>query len=505
MQIEARLISIVSLAVLIFVVLRVRAVAFGRDPAVSVQTVTEALQTGDYGKALRQARLLVRARPKDPRAWTLEGIVLSRMKRSEESLQAFNNALRLQRDYLPAVEGAAQIEYNNKHSAEASRLLEHLVRHQPGNETAHAMLGVLYFERKDCSSAISHFEKSSEVIHNDLPALIEFGRCLLREHRALEAVPVFRRVLALQPVDWYMRYNLGVAEFQAHKYSETLQTLQPLLKEPHPNVDALNLASACYEAQNQTAKAVAALRRAIVLAPTDVRNYMDLGAISLDHGSFQVGIDIMDAGLRLMPNSWQLHAERGVLYVQLGDYQKAREDFEHASRLQPSQQMSSVAMGFELIQQNHLRQSMSYVQARLQQSPNDAVLNYLLAEILIRKGVRPGSPEFEKAVHAASRATRLKPDFVPARDDLAQLEMMAGHMQEVIVESKSALAADPSDQTAVYHLIVAYRNTHQTAKVAELVRHLAALSMAAQKQREQRNRVRLQVSSSPREGSNGSK
>jgi tetratricopeptide (TPR) repeat protein len=505
MQSKARLISIVSLVALVFVVAHVEAAAFSRHPVVSVQTVTEALQTGDYAKALSQVRLLVRTRPKDPRAWTLEGIVLSRMKRTEESLQAFNNALRLQRDFLPAVEGAAQSEYNNHHSAEASRLLEQLVRRQPSNETAHAMLGVLYFERKDCSSAISHFEKSSEVIHTNLPTLIEFGGCLLREHRALEAVPVFRRVLALQPVDLHMRYNLGVAEFQAQKYSATLQTLQPLLKEPHPNVDALNLASACYEAQNETAKAVESLRRAIVLAPTDVRNYLDLGAISLDHGSFQAGIDIIDTGLRLMPNSWQLHAVRGVLYVQIGDYQKATEDFEHARRLQPSQQMSSVAIGLELIQQNHLHQSMSYVQARLQHSPNDAVLNYLLAEILIRMGVRPGSLEFQEAVRAARRAIKLKPDFVLARDDLAQLEMMAGHMQEVIAESKAALAADPSDQTAVYHLIVAYRSTHQTAKVAQLVRHLAALSMAAQRQREQRNRVRLQVSGAPSEGSDGSK
>lgn len=503
MRIQVRFFAIISLAVLLLVAAPVPAIT-GQGP-VSVQAVTEALRSKNYEKALSLARQLVRVQPKDPRGWTLEGIILSETNRSQEGLKAFQNALRLQPDFLPALEGAAQIEYGSHHHASASRLLERIVRLRPQDQTAHAMLGVLSFEKKDCSAAVSHFQKSSAVIHDNLLALREFGGCLMRQHRASEAVPVFSRIFALQPDDWHSRYNLGVAEYQAHEYAKSVQTLQPLLEGPSPNVDALNLAANCYEAQSETGKAVTTLRRAILLAPTDVRNYLDMGTISLDHGSFQVGIDVINAGLQLMPNSWRLHAERGVLYVQLGDYKKATADFELANRLQPSQQMSSVAMGIELIQQNQLGHSLEYVRKHLKQDPNDAVLNYLLAEILIRKGVRPGSPEFQEAVRAARHATKVKPDFVLARDDLAQLEIMAGHMNEVIAESNRALAADPSDQTAVYHLIVAYRRTHQTAKLASMVKRLTALSKAAQKQNEKRNRVRLVVSSLPAEGSNASK
>jgi tetratricopeptide (TPR) repeat protein len=503
MRIEARFVSTATLAGLLFL-----GVPFpltrAQAPAVTVQEITEALRSGNNERALSLARRLVNAQPQNPRAWTLEAIALSRMKRNQESLKAFQNALRLQPDFLPALEGAAEIEYDNHHMAAASHLLQRLVLLQPDDQTAHAMLGVLSFEKKDCSSAVSHFAKSRAVLHDSPSALREFGGCLLREHLAPEAVPVFSRLLALQPSAQHSRYNLGVAQFQAHQYAETLQTLEPLLEDPHPNVDALNLAAASYEAQNQTAKAVAALRKAMALAPTDVRNYLDLGTISLDHGSFDVGITVMNAGLHFIPNSWRLHAERGVLYIQTGDYEKATRDFELAGRLQPSQQMSSVAMGIELIQQNHLDRSLSYVRKRLQQSPNDAVLNYLVAEIFIRKGVRPGSPEFEKAVRAATRATRLKPDFVLARDDLAQLEILAGNMQAAIDESNRALATDPSDQTAVYHLLVAYRKTHQTAKAAAMAKRLAVLSRTAQKQREERNRVRLVVGNAPSPVPNGS-
>lgn len=499
---ESRCISILVRAFVSFsmvLALDVRA----QTQAASAQTVTEALRSGNLEMALRLAQQFVEAQPKDPRAWALEGIVLTTMKRTGDGLKAFQNALRLQPDFLPALEGAAQIEYNSRHAASARPLLERIVRLRPDDPTAHAMLGVLSFEAKDCNAAVAHFEKSKDVIQDNVTALSEFGGCLLEDRHAAEAVPVFSRILALQPADWHSRYNLGVAEYQADHYAQAITTLQPLLQEPHPNVDALNLAASCFEAQGETDKAVAALRRAIILAPTDVRNYLDLGTISLDHGSYQVGIDVVNAGLRLMPNSWQLHAERGVLYVQLENYTKATADFELASRLKPSQQMSSVAMGIELIQQNHLDRSLTYVREHLQQDPDNAVLNYLLAEIMIRKGVHPGSPEFEEALKAATRAVKKKPDFVLAYDDLAQLELMAGRMDDVIRESRRALEVDPSDQTAIYHMIVAYRRTHRTAEVAEMVKRLAAISMAAQKQREKQNRVRLVVGTAPGQGPNG--
>lgn len=504
MSIKARTWGIAALAALLLVAV-LPATITASGPEVSSQAVTQALRSGDYQKALSLAHLLVEAQPQDPRNWTLEGIVLSESKRPQEALTAFKKALHLQPNFLPALEGAAEIEYNSHHRASATRLLERLVHLRPDDQTAHAMLGVLSYERKDCSAAVSHFEKSNAVIQSSLVALKEYGSCLMRERKPSEAVPVFSRILVLRPDDWHSRYNLGVTEYQAHQYAKALQTLQPLLKGPGQNADALNLAASCYEELNETAKAVAALRQAIVLAPTDVRNYLDLGIISLDHGSFQAGVDIVDAGLRIMPNSWQLHAERGVLDVQMGNYKQATADFELASHLQPSQQMSNVAMGIELIQQNHLDRSLSFVRKRLKQDPNDATLNYLLAEILIRKGVHPGAPEFQEAVNAARRATKAKPDFVLARDDLAQLEMMEGHMQEVIHQSKLALASDPTDQTAVYHLLVAYRSTHQTAGVAAMVKRLAELSKLAQKKREQRNRVRLVVGSLPAEQSKASK
>jgi tetratricopeptide (TPR) repeat protein len=477
----------------------------GQNSSVRVQAIANALRIQDYETALNLTRVLVQTQPNDPRNWTLEGIVFLDMKRTQEGLRAFQSALRLQPDYIPALEGAAQVQYNSQYPASARPLLERLIELRPQDQMVHAMLGALAYQDKRCSSAVTHFRKGGTVIQNNLTALSELGGCLLRLHRAAEAVAVFARITTLQTEDWHSRYNLAVAEFEANEYAEAVQSLQPLLEKPHGNAAMLNLAASCYEAQDKIPQAVATLRRAMLLAPYDVQNYLDLAAISLDHGSFRAGIDVLDVGLGRLPHSWKLHAARGVLYVQLGNFKEANADFELASRLQPSQQTANIAMGIALVQEHHLNKSLNFVRSRLRKSPNDAALDYLLAEILIRKGVTPGSPEFEEAIQAATRAKKLNPDFVLARDDLAQLQLVAGHLHAAIRESQRALAVDPSDRTAVYHLIVAYRRTHQTAAVAALTKRLAVLSNAALKRDEQRNRVRLVVNDLPADGLHPSK
>ena len=45
---------------------------------------------------------------------------------------------------------------------------------------------------------------------------------------------------------------------------------------------------------------------------------------------------MIDAGLKLQPAAAQLYVARGVLYVQLAEYDKAEADFERAEQLDPS-------------------------------------------------------------------------------------------------------------------------------------------------------------------------
>ena len=196
--------------------------------------------------------------------------------------------------------------------------------------------------------------------------------------------------------------------------------------------------SAAHEALGETPQAVALLRQAVLLDPRNVNLYLDFASLSFTHQSFQVGIDMINAGLTQLPDSGALYLARGVLYVQTAEYGKADADFARAERLDPGRALGSVARGLSQIQQNNLDQALVTIRAQLKVNSKDAFLHYVLAELLSRQGAQAGSPEFRDAVDAAAEAVRLKPDFVLARDVLSRLYLQAGQ-----VDRPSGSAASP--------------------------------------------------------------
>jgi tetratricopeptide (TPR) repeat protein len=436
------------------------------------------------------AEALTRAQPDDPRVWTLQGAALSRLGRGEESLRSYQQALDIRPDYLPALEGAAECEYAAG-KPEAKELLDRIIRIDPKNETAHAMLAAFSFKKKQCDQAISHFALGAHVISENPMALEQYGICLVHTRRLEEAAPIFGRVLDLQPQDWHNRYNLALIQYRTGHFAATIETLKPLVEGPAAVVDALNLIAAAYEASHDTPAAVAALRRAIDIAPRDVRNYLDLASLCMDHFAFQVGVDIVTAGLKVMPDSPELYAERAVLYAQLKKYEEAEADFEAANQLRPQQEFATVGLGITLLEKNDTQRSLEVLRARLKESPDEPTLNFLLAEVLARRGPAPGTPEFKEAEAAAHRSVNANATFAPAHDVLSRLYLRAGELTQSIEESRLALKFDPADRTAMYHLIGALQASGDKSEVPTLTARLRDAVAAETKNQAESNRFRI--------------
>jgi len=466
------------------------AFAGSQSASPTIESTIAALRTHDYSKALAMAQELTRARPDDPRVWTLQGAALSRLGRGEESLRSYQQALNVRPDYLPALEGAAECEYSAG-NPNAKDVLDRIIRVDPKNETAHAMLGSLSFKQKQCDQAISHFALGARVISDNPVALEQYGICLVHTRRLEEAAPIFRRVFDLQPQDWHNRYNLGLIQYRTGQFAAAIETLKPLAEGPAAEVDAVNLIAAAYEASHDTPAAAAALRRAIEMAPRDIRNYLDLASLCMDHFAFQVGVDIVTAGLKVMPDSPELYAERAVLHAQLKQYDRAEADFETANQLQPQQAFATVGLGITLLEKNDTQRSLEVIRARLKESPDEPTLNFLLAEVLARQGPAPGTPEFREAEATAQRSVNANATFAPAHDVLSRLYLRAGDPTRSIAESRLALKLDPTDRTAMYHLISALQASGDKSEVPALTDRLRDLAAAENKNQAESNRFRI--------------
>jgi tetratricopeptide (TPR) repeat protein len=277
----------------------------------------------------------------------------------------------------------------------------------------------------------------------------------------------------------------------AHEPEEALNTLQPLLETTSPNANTLELAATAYEDSKDTPQAVATLKRAILLDPHNVNLYLDFANLSSAHDSFQVGVDVLSDGIAQLSKAAPLYLARGVLYVQLAQFEKAESDFEVAHQIDPRQSLSSAAQALLAAQKDDLGRALATVEARLARKPNDALLLYLQADFLSQKGVGPSTPEFQLATRSARQAIALQHTLSGARTVLARLDLQAGNYREAVEECRKALEQNPKDQTALYHLIQGLRKTGDKGEIPDLLKRLAFVRRQASHEESERYRYKL--------------
>jgi tetratricopeptide (TPR) repeat protein len=477
--------KIASCAVLILLLSCVLAHA-GEDP---VGKVAAALRNREFDKALELLEGALQNSPGNAQLWTMQGVAFAGRGQNSQALTSFRHALKISPVDIPALQGAAQIEYDAG-SAAGIPLLERLLRLRPRDLTSHAMLAVLEYQQGNCAAASVHFETASSLFESRPPALHAYATCLVKLKRFEQAASVFQKSLALNPDDRRERRVLASIQLMAHQSLEALATLDPLLR-TDPEPQALELASAAYEDAHDTEKAVDALRQAILLDPQNAQLYVDFAAISATHQSFQVGIDVVNEGINLQPKAAPLYFARGVLYVQLAEYDKAQADFEKAYDLDPTQSLSVAAQGLAAVQRNDLSRALADVQEKLARKPGDPILLYLQADVFAQQGLVPGSPEFQTAMRSAKKAVALRPTLGPARGVLAKLYLQGGQYADAAAQCRKALEIDPKDQTALYHLIQALRKTDKKGEIPELLKQLALLRQQAAKDEREQYRYKL--------------
>jgi tetratricopeptide (TPR) repeat protein len=448
--------------------------------ASAMQEIGDALRASNYTAALQLIQPTLRKSPNDPRLLSMQGMALSGLRRAPEALASYKHALRISPDYLPALEGAAQIEYESDNK-NAIPLLRQILRTHPDDATSHAMLATMLYRLGNCREAVLHFDRSQSVLQSQPLALQQYGSCLAKVNRVDEAMAVFQKLVESNPTDTASRRRLAALQLTARRSKDAIATLQPLLLREPPDPRVAELASAAYEADQNTPEAVNVLNRAVAANPRDVDLYVELALLALDHHSFASGIEVMTSGLQVLPQAAPLYLERGILYVQLGDYAKAEADFAKASDLDPGQSVSEIARGKLAEQNGNLKEGLETIERELRKKPNDAFLLYMRAEILVQQGVKPGSPQFHLALQSARQAVSRQPQMLLARNLLSILYMSNGDFKASAEESRQVLKIDPDNESALYHLILAFRRQGDEAELPGLLKRLAQLHEAANK------------------------
>lgn len=468
-------------AALIFCAVVQGASAQSFDPQESFE---RAMVEHHFARALQILDSALEQHPADWNLWTLRGRVLVNMNRQKEALEAYRHAISLQASFIPALEGAAEIEYDSGNS-QAEETLHRIVTLQPDNQPAHAMLAELAYERHDCKNAVAHFDRAPDPVNQKSEALQQFGACLFKLNEPDQAATMFRRAVSLDPGNSDAAFDLGLSLLEAGHPADAIDALRPLADEPLPESDVLNLLGEAYESAHQTQEAIKVLRRAVELYPKDPQNYEYLASLCVKHYAYDIAGEVLDAGIVQLPESAPLRTMRGLVYMLTGQKSDAERSFNVATQLAPQDTYGRLGMGIALSFSGEGSSSVDVLREQVARNPNDADANYFLAQVLLQQSSEPGTPKYEEARRALRKALGAKPDFIQARFLEAKIDLQLHHDSDAIANLERIVKLDATFGNAIYLLLQAYARTgrkEDAKKLAISLHDILAAQLARQSQ-----------------------
>jgi tetratricopeptide (TPR) repeat protein len=441
-------------------------------------------------RLLEQIELGLKQQPSNPRLLAARGLALERLNRDRDALQSFEESLAISPKFLIALEGAAEITYRT-HDPKVSNYLSRILQQDPQNAAAHGMAGALAFEEHDCPEANRHFAEAESALSDNPLALAQWGECLLTADEPHIAAKQLGRSLRLRPQDKRVSYNFALALHLDHRDGEALGIAKTLAADS----DVLNLLGSIYASQDKVAEAIAAFRKATELDPKNEQNYIDLASLCLDHQSFDVAADIVNVGIANIPDSAALYTLRGAIAAQTSNLEQSAADFEEANRLKPDASYGDVGLSLLLGQRSQLDEAIAVIRSRLESAPNDAKLDFLLADLIMRKSDDPQQTGQDEARRLLIKAVRLQPDLAKAHAALGKLLLKSGQAEEAISELKVALEKEPNDRVALNQYVLALTRLHRTGEAKTAAERLRDVLSEDRRAEVRKNRIRIVRSS----------
>lgn len=430
-----------------------------------------ALNEHRYAEAVQIADSALKAHPADPWLWTLRGIALDGAGETTASLKSLNKALSLDAQYIPALKAASQVAYQH-HDPRASAFLSRLLALHPGEAAAHAMAGVLDFEAHNCTGAIAHFQKSAQFVLSTETSATEYAACLLKEHSTVDAIELLKRAYARFPASRVLRYDLGLVQSENGQNADALATLQPA---PDDDPGILNLRASVESSAGDLNAAFLDLKRAAEMDPLVERNYLDMALLCLDHNQEQRAADVLTVGIVHLPKDAVLYAVRGIAYAELSRYDDAEKDFGQAKELDPKGAFSELAHSVLYSEKNQPEQVEQSLRQQVHKAPDDPVMNTLLADLLIRQGALPSTPEFSEAKAAVAHALKGNPQYVEALILRAKIDSDENDFAGALDALERAAKVEPNNHTILNQELLIFRKLgrkQDSARVAQQLKNL---------------------------------
>ncbi len=182
--------------------------------------------------------LLISLKTKE--VWLKEGIALYNLKRYEEALAAYDQAIRLDPNYAYAYYDKGLSLYNLKRYEEALIAFDRAIRLDPNYADAYTGRGAALYELKRCEEALTILDQAIRLDPNSSYSYTGRGDTLYSLKRYEEALTAYDQAIRLDPnfVDAYIGRDGALGQLK--RYEEALAAYDQAIRLDPNSADAHN-------------------------------------------------------------------------------------------------------------------------------------------------------------------------------------------------------------------------------------------------------------------------
>jgi tetratricopeptide (TPR) repeat protein len=190
----------------------------------------EAVQAGKYEQSLSAFQEAIRLKPDYAKAWYNLGYAYNRLGQYDKAISAFQEAIRLKPDFIDAWVNLGNAYNRLEQYDKAISAFQEAIRLKPDFIGAWVNLGNTYNSLEQYDKAISAYREAIRLKPDDALAWANLGRPYYSLGQYDKAISAFQEAIRLKPDDALAWANLGITYDNLRQYDKAISALQEAIR-----------------------------------------------------------------------------------------------------------------------------------------------------------------------------------------------------------------------------------------------------------------------------------
>src|SRR5439155_3204587 len=263
--------------------------------------------------------------PGDPQPPALMGRVFLQQNKKTDARAAFEKALELGPEYLPALDQLVDLDLADKDYTGALQRVRKQIEKNPKAPELQLLSARIYQAQGAMNEVEAALLQAIDFQPGYRPAYLALARIYARSNRYPQAIEKLQGVVASNPKDVTALMEIGMIQSEMKDYAAAGQTYEKLLAiDPQFSPALNNLAYLCCEQLGRIEDAYKMARRARDLLPNDPAAADTLGWIACKRGEYSWALNLLQESAEKMPANAEIQFHLGLAHYMMNQDGPAR-------------------------------------------------------------------------------------------------------------------------------------------------------------------------------------